>query len=442
MKIVIVGGVAAGMSAAAKIKRDNPSFEVIVLEKGFETSYGACGLPYYISDVNPVEELLRIRRAEEFIKSGIDVRLGNEVIKLEPNNKTITILDENNNEYMESYDICIIATGASAIVPKLEGVNLKNVFTLKTIEDANKIKSAINDKIKNVVIVGGGYIGIELVETFHHLGKKITLIERLDHIMQSFDPDMSDHIKTSLINQGVDIRCSETLVKVEGTDFVNRVVTDKAIIDADMVILALGVRPNTSFLEGTGVEMLQNGAIVVDERMKTNIDSIYACGDCATIYHRILKKNVFIPLGTNANKQGRLVAKSIKGEDFRLEVALGSAMMKVNNLECARTGLSEAEARSNGINYGVHTITAQTHAPYYPDSKEIRIKIVYRKPDKVLLGAQLIGEKDVAWRMNTLAVCIHNEMTLDEISLLDLGYAPPYSMPWDAIHIVAQSVKE
>ncbi len=441
MKIVVIGGVAAGMSAASKIKRDNPEYEVIVLEKGKEVSYGACGLPYYVSDVNPNEDLLRIKKVESFIKGGIDVRLDTTVTDMDTNKKVVYAQNKD-TQYELEYDICIIATGASAFVPNVEGSSLDNVFTLKTIEDANKIKSAINENIKDVVIVGGGYIGIEIMESFHHLGKNVVVVERMDNILQSFDVDMALEIEEYIESNGIEIRCSESLMKLNGTTKVESITTDKGEIKADMVILALGVRPNTSFLSNTNIELARNGAVVVDGMMKTNVDNVYACGDCATIFHRVLEKNAYIPLGTNANKQGKLIAKSIKNEEFNLNVAIGSAMIKIIDLECARTGITEAEAIANNIEYGTSKIIGKSHAPYYPNQTDITVKIIYRKSDKVLLGAQLIGKENVAWRMNTLAVCIHNKMNLEEISLLDLGYAPPYSMPWDVIHIAAQSVKE
>ena len=441
MKVLVIGGVAAGMSAAAKIKRDNPNYEVIVLEKGYEVSYGACGLPYYISDVNPEEDLLVARTAEAFIKSGIDLRLGNEVVKLSPFQRELEVETDQGKIYTESYDRLVIATGASPVRPGFKGIDLDNIMTLSTIADANRIKKAAkSEDIKNVVIVGGGPIGMELVESFHILGKNITVLEMQDHILNTFDSEISSKVEENLKSQGVDIRTSEALDSLEGEGKVEKVITSKGEIDADLVILALGVRPNTEFLKGTGLKMLGNGALLVNKKMETSIDGIYAGGDCASVYHKLLEEDTYIALGTNANKQGRVIALNIGGEDAEFSSSLGTSMLKINDMELAATGLTEKQAKDNNINYSTNIIVARTIPKYYPGGEDLMIKLIYNKDTKVVLGAQLFGDT-AALRMNALAVAIHNEMKLEDIAMLDLGYAPPFSRTWDPIHIAAQTAK-
>lgn len=440
MKVIIIGGVAAGMSAASKIIRDVKNVELIVFEKTNEVSYGACGLPYYISGVNEDEDLLRIRKAEQFKASGIDLRLNTEVVYIDFDNKKVTVKDiENDKEYFENYDKLIIGSGALPIVPPFEGKDLDNVFTLKTIEDSNRIKEAAKN-MKNIVIIGAGYIGMELVETFKLMNKNVRVIEMMDRILPAFDKEITDVIHDYLVKEEVQINVSEGVTKLFGEDGkVTGVVTDKAEYPADLVIISVGVRPNTSFAKDK-LEMLGNGAIIVDKKMQTNIKDVYAAGDCATVHHKVLDKNVYIPLGTNANKQGKLIGELLSGKEIDFKGVLGTAFAKIMDIEIGCTGITEKQAIEENIDYKTVFISAPSHAPYYPTPTDIGLKLIYDK-NKVILGGQLVGKQGVALRTSVLATCIWNKMTTDEVSYLDLGYAPPFSHVWDVINIAAGVAK-
>jgi NADPH-dependent 2,4-dienoyl-CoA reductase/sulfur reductase-like enzyme len=440
MKIIIIGGVAAGMSAAAKISREMPEAQVIVFEKTQEVSYAGCGLPYYVSGENDDINKLRIRSVDQFKKSGIDVRLGHTVIGLDAKNKTIDVENES-GVLQESYDRLIITTGASPIVPPIPGKDLPGVFVLKSLQDALDIRSSL-ENVESVVIVGGGYIGLEMVEAFVHQGKKVTVIERLDRVLTVFDREFSEQVADYLTKSGIELRLEETVTEIRKSDNELLVVTDKGSKLAQMVIFAVGVRPSTAFLKDSGLKMIGNGAIVIDDQMRTNLPDIYAAGDCATVNHRVTGKVKYIPLATNANKQGKLIAEILAGKDKSYDQALGSAMIKIMDLELAKTGIGESEASDYEGEIESVTITAGNHAHYYPNHGKVTIKLVVDKFSKVILGAQLIGAVGTALRVNPFVVAISMKMTASEFGGLDFGYAPPFASTWDVMHIAANAVKE
>ena len=442
MKTIIIGGLAAGMSAASKLKRMDKQQDVLVVEKGHETSYGACGLPYYISGENPHKDLLRIRKPAEFEQAGIRLMLGHEVISADFKQKEIKIKNlDNGREFAENYNNLLIASGSVSIIPQWPGVNLKNVFSIKTLEDSDLIKSAITADVRRIVVIGGGYIGLEMSEAFLRLGRSVTLLEKEKRLLTAFDPIFSCKVSEHLSTHGMEIRAGETVLKLEGNNCVRTVVTDKGCYDADLVLIAIGVRPNTGFLDMSGIERLKNGAIVTDDRMRTSVPYVWAAGDCTTVWHRLLGRYTYIPLATNANKQGRYAADNILGRPRRYMNALGTVMLKVADLELGKTGLSEEEAIANNVPYGSTVITGVDHAPYYPNQNPIIVKLVYRPCDGALLGAQLIGNQGAALRTNTFAACISADMTVSKISELDFGYAPPYAMPWDIMHLAANAAE-
>ncbi len=440
MKIVIIGGVAAGMSAAAKLGREMPDAQIVVFEKTHEVSYAGCGLPYYVSGENPDINKLRIRTVEQFRKSGIDVRLGHTVIGLDAKNKTIDIENES-GVIQESYDRLIITTGASPIVPPIPGKDLPGVFVLKTLQDAMQMREAL-EKVESVVIVGGGYIGLELVEAFVHQSKKVTVIERLDRVLTVFDPEFSEQAANHLIQKDVELRLSETVTEIQkdGDDLI--VVTDKGSKKAQLVVFAVGVRPNTAFLKNSGIEMIGNGAIIIDDQMKTNLEDVYSAGDCATVNHRVTGKMKYIPLATNANKQGKLIAEILAGKEKSYTMALGSAMIKILDLELAKTGIGESEAAEYDGELEHVTVTAGNHAHYYPGHGKVTIKLTVDSQSKVIVGAQLIGATGTALRVDPFVVAITANMTAGEFGSLDFGYAPPFASTWDVMHIAANAIKE
>lgn len=443
MKVVVIGGVAAGMSAASKIKRMDPNTEVIVYEKGGYLSYGACGLPYYVGGFNDDYTKMIARSREEFEKSGIKTHLHHEVLKVIPEEKQLLVRNyETGDIFIDKYDKMMIATGASAVKPPVEGIDKKGVYQLKTLEDGLRLKDVAADpQIKNVVVVGGGYIGIESVDAFLHLGKNVTCVEFADRILMPFDKEIAALAEQELLSKGVNLRTSEKVLSIEGNEKVSSVVTDKGEYPADLVVLSVGVRPATEFLKDTGIHMAQNGALVVDREMRTSIADIWAAGDCSLVYHKGLKENVFLALGTVANKCGRIAGENIMGKHIKFTGALGSAAIKVCDLEMGRTGLGEAEAKKQALDYKTVIIQAMDHPPYYPDPTPITIKLIYQAGTKRLLGAQSAGAKGAVMRVDVFAVAIHNNMTTDELGMTDLAYAPPFAGVWDAIHITANAAK-
>lgn len=441
MKALIIGGNPAGMSAASRIKRKAPDTEVLVLEKSQEVSYGACGLPYYVADLNPDLDLIRIRKVPEFEQSGVHVKLGQEVVAVDTEQKIVTAKDEGGNETRYDYDKLLITSGTSPKVPPIPGIHQKNIFCLKTLQDADAIKKAIEASRGNVVIVGGGYIGLEIAEAcVLQKVKSVRIVEALDQVLNVFDPEFGEAVQEELEKNGVEVCLSERVQSFEGQDgVVNRIVTDKGSYPADVVILSIGVSPNTRFIEN--VEKLPNGAIVTNTAMETSVKDVYAAGDCASVYHKILKKPSFIALGTNANKQGRLAGDRMIGKEVCFDRALGTSMLRCLGMEFAKTGIGEKEAVREGLKVKTKTVRARSHARYYPDPVEITVKLVYGEEDHVLLGAQVMGEKEAAWRIDVFACAIDQGMTTEELGYLDLGYAPMFAGVWDAIHIAANASK-
>ncbi len=439
MKTVIIGGVAAGMSTAAKLKRECPEEKIIVYEKTNEVSYGACGLPYYVSNENNDINRMRIRSVKDFKKAGIDVYIEHEVVNVNPDKKEITIIHQG-KEIVDTYDRLVIATGASPIMLPIPGIDHPKVFTLKTLEDGEKLKKA-GDVANHVAIIGGGYIGIELAEAFVTRNKKVSIIERLPEVLATFDFEFSNIVADHLKEKGVKLYLNQSVTAIYEQGNHLEIETDRESINADLIVMSVGIRPNTNFLKDTKIEMLKNGAIITNSKMETSIKDIYAAGDCSAIVHALTNKPAYIPLGTNANKQGRTLAEILAGQDKEFKQGLGSAMIKVIDLEVAKTGFSEKEALELGLDVITSTITSEDHAGYYPNPTDVTIKVIADKKTRVLLGAQLIGKKNVALRLNPFVVAIDQQMTADRFSLLDFGYAPPFASTWDVMHIATSTLK-
>jgi len=441
--LVVVGGDAAGMSAASKARRVNPELDIIVFEQGDYVSYSACSLPYYISGVTTSKEKLFSRTPEEFEKSDISVYLDHKVIAIDTKSKHIEVLNNNTCERISRpYDYLMFATGAHSNVPPIEGVKLKNVLTLKNVPDADRIKEVSSqESIKEVVIVGGGYIGLELAETMIHLNKKVRIIQGPDQLMNVMDPEFGEIVRDELEKHGVEVHTGERINKIVGDERVTGIKTDKGEYKADLVVLAIGIKPATELLKDSGAEFLKNGAIVVDGFSRTSIPDVYAGGDCASIYHKVKKQNVYLPLGTNANKQGRIAGGHIAGETQELKGVLGTSILKVINLSLGLTGLTEKEAKELGFNYDTVLVKTSNHAGSYPGREKINIKLVYDKSSLVLLGAQMAGEDGVAKRLDVFAVAIDQGMSTEDIGFLDLCYAPPFATVWDAVQVAANAAR-
>lgn len=444
MKVIIIGGIAAGMSAAAKLRRLDKEAEVIVYEKSKHVSFGACGLPYYVGGFFEDENKMIARSAEKFRESGVEVHTEHEVLEVDTNNKILTVYNHETGEtFRNNYDKLMVATGASSIMPPIKNIGLKNVYTLKSMEDGKVLKEAMADStIKRVSIIGAGFIGLEVVEAAKEYGKQIDIFQLEDRILkQVFDKEITDLLEAELEKNGVNLHLNTGVTAFEGNDKVEKVIANNIEVETDLVIIATGVRPNTEFIQGTGIQCLRNGAIVVDEEGRTSIEDIYAAGDCATIYHRVKKEQSYIPLATGANKFGRVVGENLAGAHNKFEGTLGSSCIKVLQLEAGRTGITEEEAKVAGINYKSVVIKDKNQTNYYPGQEDIHVKLIYDAEDKILLGGQVVGKKEAVQRANVLAVAITAKMTVKQLGMVDLCYAPPFARTWDVLNVAGNVAK-
>ena len=443
MRVIIIGGVAAGMSAAAKLKRIKPDYQVVVYEKTDIVSFGACGLPYFVGGFFDDSNMMIARDKSKFIESGIDLKTFKEVIDVNIDNKKLTIKDSISGEIFEdTYDKLMIATGASSIMPSLDK-SYNNLTTLKDMSDGIKLKELMSkDENRNIVIIGSGFIGIETIEAAKKLGKNIHLIGRSDRILSKvFDKEITDLLEEELIKNNIHLHLNETVQKYIGEDKIEKVITNKNEISADLVIIAIGVKPNTSFLKNTNIQMLPNGAIIVDECGRTSAKDVYAAGDCATIKNIITNEDIYAPLATGANKLGRIVGENLAGINSTFPGSLASSCIKVLNMEAAATGLTEEKAKSLNINYKTAFISNFNQTHYYPGREKVYVKLVYHADTKVLLGGQVAGYKDAVQRANVLATAITAKMTTEQLGMLDLCYAPPFATTWDVLNIAGNVSK-
>jgi len=442
MKVIAIGGDALSMSAVSKLRRLNQDIEIVVYEQGVVLSYGACGMPYYISDEIKDAKKLIARTKEQFGMMNINVHIKHRVIRVIDETNEVEVLNlETNETFIDSYDNLIIGSGAKAIIPRWKNRDLKNIFKLNVYEDSIAIKNKVDSgEIKKVVIVGAGFIGIEMVEAFLTRGLKVTLIELGNQILSVLDHEMAEILKDHLTSKGVEIHLNEEVMMFEGTNKVDKVITDKGSYETDLVLVSIGVRPNTKFLQSSNI-IMQKGAVVVNNKMQTNIRNIYAGGDCSMIYNLVVKENRYLPMGNNANKQGRVIAANLNGGNFEFKGVLGTIVIKVVEMEAAKTGITEKEANKLGLNVKTVTIKGRNHAGYYPNAQPITVKVIYNQDTKIILGAELVGYKDTALRINVFAVAIQKAMTTSELGFLDLAYAPPFSGVWDVIAVALNKVK-
>ncbi|MFF3102717.1 CoA-disulfide reductase [Viridibacillus arvi] len=440
MKYVIIGGDAAGMSAAMEIVRRDKQAEVTTLDKGHIYSYGQCGLPYVISRRIPSTDNVIARSVETFrTKYGIDARTGHNVTNINSEAKIVSgVVLETDESFHIPYDRLLIATGANPIFPDFEGYELAGIHTLKTIPDTKAILNDLNDSVKQVTIIGGGYIGLEMAESLVELGKKVRIIQRGNQLANIFDRDMAELIHEEARQNGIELIFNEEVKGFKGKDHVQTVVTDKGEYETDFVLAAIGVKPNTNFLDGTGMHMTSKGAILVNPYMETSLENVYAAGDCASHFHRIKQKDDYIPLGTTANKQGRIAGMNMAGDANTFKGIVGTSVVKFFHITLGRTGLSEKEAVELGFDYEVHKQKAKDIAGYYPGNQEMQLKLIYEKKTQKLFGAQIIGGNGVDKRIDVFATALYHEMTLNDLLDLDLAYAPPFNGVWDPIQQIAK----
>ncbi|MGE7623072.1 FAD-dependent oxidoreductase [Viridibacillus sp. NPDC096237] len=421
------------------VRRDKQA-EVTTLEKGHIYSYGQCGLPYVIDGRIPSTNNVIARSVETFrTKYGIDARTGHNVTSIDSEARTVSgVVAETDEDFHISYDRLLIATGANPIFPKFEGSDLAGIHTLKTIPDAKAILNDLNDSVKQVTIIGGGNIGLEMAESIAELGKKVRIIQLGDQLTEIFDQDMAELIHEEARKNGIELIFNEEVKGFKGEARVQTVLTDKGEYEADFVLAAIGVRPNTNFLDGTGMHMMPNGAILVNAYMETSIEKVYAAGDCASHFHRIKQKNDYTPLGTTANKQGRIAGMNMVGDVETFKGIVGTSVAKFFHLTLGRTGLSEKETQKLGLDYEVYKQKATDIAGFYPGKQEIELKFIYQKTKQKLLGAQIIGGNGVDKRIDVFATALYHEMTLNDLLDLDLAYSPPYNGVWDPIQQIAK----
>ncbi|NME83572.1 CoA-disulfide reductase [Clostridium sp. SM-530-WT-3G] len=444
MRVVIVGGIAAGTSAAAKLRRLHKDAEIVIYEKGDIVSFGACGLPYFVGDFFEDTERMIARTPEAFIKSGVDVKTLHEVTNVDFKNKKVTVKNlKEDTVFEDSFDKIMIATGARSIIPPIKNVNLENVHTLKSLQDGYALKALMkNEKNKKVAIIGAGFIGLEAVEAAKKYGKEVSVFQLGDRILQDvFDKEITDLLEEELRKHDVNLYVQETVTELIGDGKVEKVVTNNREVEADVVIIATGVRPNTEFLKDSGIEMLRNGAIVVDNHGRTSIEDVYAAGDCATIYQIVQDEQSYVPLATGANKLGRIVGENLAGMDTEFQGSLASSCIKVMDMEAGRTGITEEKAKALGVNYKTAFITDMNQTDYYPGQNKIYVKLIYNADTYEILGGQVAGYKGAVQRVNVLAACIFGKLTTKQLGMLDLCYAPPFARTWDVLNVAGNVCK-
>lgn len=444
MKILIIGAEAAGMSAAAKARRSAPDATITVFEQSDIVSFGACGLPYFVGGSFDEPGYMAERSAEQFRASGIDLRTRHRVERIDAEARVATVTNLASGDTFEhSYDKLMIATGASVVRPPIAGLELNSVFFLKTMNDGLQLRAlAEQEAIRDVVVIGAGYIGLEVVEAMHHRGKRVRLIELADRVLaESFDAEMSEVMEDAIRRHQIALHLGERVEALEGEGSVQRVRTDKGVYDADLVVVATGVKPNTEFLSNTGIERLGNGAIVIDEQGRTSLPDTYAAGDCATVWHRVRQEAVYIPLATTANKIGRLVGENLCGAEKAFPGTLGSAGVRVLDVEAGRTGLGQREAEALGLKVKSVVIDDKNTTNYVPEQAAIRVKLVYEADSKRILGGQLAGGAGAVLRVDTLAAAIQGNLTTADLGMLDLVYAPPFARTWDALNVAGNVAK-
>ena len=439
MKVIIIGGVAGGATAAARIRRLDENAQIIVFERSGYISYANCGLPYYIGDVITDKNALTLQTPESFWRRfRVDMRVKHEVIAIRPEEKTVQVRDLNTGDvFEESYNKLIISTGAKPTQPRLPGVGLDKLFTLRTVEDTFKIKEYIDkNHPKSVVLAGGGFIGLELAENLRELGMDVTIVQRPKQLMNPFDADMAAFIHGEMRKHGVKLALGHTVEGFEENDGgVDVLLKDEQPLHADMVVLAIGVTPDSALAKEAGLELGIKGSIVVNDRMETSEKDIYAVGDAVQVKHYVTGEDALISLAGPANKQGRIAADNVCGGDSHYLGSQGSSVIKVFDMTAATTGINETNAKKAGLDVEKVILSPMSHAGYYPGGKVMTMKVVFEKETYRLLGAQIVGYEGVDKRIDVLATAIHAGMKATQLKDLDLAYAPPYSSAKDPVNM-------
>ena len=447
-KVLIVGGVAGGASTATRLRRLDENLEIIIFEKGEYVSFANCGLPYYIGDIIQNRESLLVQTPESLkARFNLDVRVNSEVVGVNGKDKKVKVKTKNGEEYEEIFDFLVLAPGAKPIFPAIKGIENKKIFTLRNINDMDKIKAEIkNYNVKKATVIGGGYVGIETAENLKHLGIDTTLIEAAPHILAPFDSEISNILEYELVNNGIELMTSEKVVEFQenGNEIIIKLESGKSVT-TDMVILSIGVSPDTKFLEGSGINLGERGHILVNENLETNIDGVYALGDSILVKNYITNQDVAIPLAGPANRQGRIVAGNIVGRNEKYKGSLGTAIIKIFELTGASTGLNERSLKQLNIPYEKVYLHPNNHAAYYPGATVISIKALYNKENGQILGAQAVGISGVDKFIDVIATSIKFKATIDDLTELELAYAPPFlsaKSPANMLGFIGQNIED
>jgi len=441
-RLIVIGGVAAGMSAAAKAKRVNRAMEVVVYEKGPYISYAACGMPYFIAgDVADYRSLLA-RTPEQMAKQGVEVHVRHAVTAIDPAAQTVTVRDlEGGREFAQRYDRLVIATGARPTQPPLPGADLEGVFVLRALEEGQAIRRFLVEhgehRPARALILGGGYVGVEMAETFRRLGLDVKMVVRSGQVLRTaLDDDVRKLVEAELARQGVEVMAGKP-VACEGTRRVEAIVTDDGRYPCDVVLAGVGVRPEVALAQAAGVALGGTGAIATDGHMQTNLPGVYAAGDCTEAFHLVTGKPAYVPLGSTANKQGRVAGTNAAGGETTFGGIVGTMVVRVFDLAVARTGLTAAQAQGLGYTVRAPLIEDTDASRYFPGVAPIHVKLVVDEGSDRLLGGQIAGRRGVAKRIDVLATALHHQLTVTDLQQLDLSYAPPFAPVWDPILVAA-----
>ena len=447
-KVLIVGGVAGGASTATRLRRLDENLEIVIFEKGEYVSFANCGLPYHIGGVIENRESLLVQTPESLnARFNLDVRINSEVIEVSGKDKKVKVKTKNGEEYEENFDFLVLAPGSKPIFPAIKGIENKKIFALRNINDMDKIKAEIkNHNVKKATVIGGGYVGIETAENLKHLGIDTTLIEAAPHILAPFDSEISNILEYELVNNGINLMISEKVVEFQedGNEIIIKLESGK-IVTTDMLILSIGVSPDTKFLQNSGINLGERGHILVNEKLETNIDGIYALGDSIIVKNYITNQDVAIPLAGPANRQGRIVAGNIVGRNEKYKGSLGTAIIKIFELTGASTGLNERSLKQLNIPYEKVYLHPNNHAAYYPGATVISIKALYNKENGQILGAQAVGISGVDKFIDVIATSIKFKATIDDLTELELAYAPPFlsaKSPANMVGFIGQNIED
>jgi NADPH-dependent 2,4-dienoyl-CoA reductase/sulfur reductase-like enzyme len=442
MKFVIIGGDAAGMSAASRARRNRPDLEITVLEKTEDVSYSACGMPYNIADPNRLMEDLVVRQAQVFRHNqGIDLRTGHCVTSIDRTAKVVTGEKLSGDTFKVSYDRLLIATGASAKLPDLPGVDLPGVMALKNLEDGRRIKNFIAAQgVARGVIIGMGYIALEMVEALHARNIQVDMVKPGPVFLPWMNRDMASVVKEDIEGHGINLHLGQGIKRIEKSNEDLHVVCDNVTLGGRMVLVGIGVKPNSEPARDAGLDLGPGDAIAVDKTLRTSDENIYSAGDCADAFHVVTGKKTWIPLALRANRAGWAVADNVIGNRTELPGIVGTAVFKVFDMQVARTGLSVAEAEKFGFEPAEAMIKSSTRAHAHPGATPLLVQLVGDKKTGLLLGAQLIGKDGAAHRVNAPAVALHAKMTVEEFAQCDLAYAPPFGPTWDPMLTAAKQL--